>query len=325
MMRSFASLSASSRTPSMFVVAWLLSTTFVSNSPILVVNGEETIVVDQQQQQSNPTTTYNRTRFDKDWTEYNRNDFWYAFDCPQVFQRPNSGLVPTDATFHYLRDTYRAIVGDERSSIHIEPLTTTTEGESEGDKDDDDDETSNKKHSIGYGGRGGFHVQGEARRTKDHGRGVFAIQNIPKGTLIWDTKYTARFPDAKTYRQFLLSISPDLACEVMPWTYIQKSQPTNNQNNDGSELKQPSHVISLDTDYGALMNGGIEMEDATSNDDYANIGCNKDTNGLCVDGNYYALRDIKPGEELFVNYHSFNVLDAWKDVSLECTVCDVTA
>ena len=232
------------------------------------------------------------------WTEFDRTDFWYAFDCPEVFQTPRP--VPTGATWNYMRETYRAIVGEDASSIS----TNFTSGV------------------------GGFRAPVEARLTKNRGRGIFATDDIAKHSLVWRTDYTARFPSSLTYRQYLLTLSPDLACEAMPWSYVQR-MPTDNETD-------VLH-ISMDLDIGALINSGsLFRSDGTFPDtglpagqippewdEYANVGCiENDMEGGC-ENNYFALRDIYVGEELFVHYANFSNANAWFGFGLECTVCDV--
>ena len=276
-------------------------------------------------------TTTTKSRFDKHWREFSRNDFWYALDCPQMFERRRTGEdgsktmssdpIPTSATWKYLRDTYRAVVGSDQSSIFSDDL----------DNSNDD--------NIGYDG---FYVKIEPKQTKDHGRGVFANQYIPKGTLVWNTQYTARFPNPHTYREFLLAVSPDLACEIMPWSYIQSLATFETLVVEGSQEELKQQIISIDMDYGALINGGLEYVDddydwqesshEDDDNDYANIGCSQsvkdyDTGyNVCAEENYYALRDIRKGEELFVHYRSFSMVGpAWNDIDLQCTVCDLIA
>lgn len=144
----------------------------------------------------------------------------------------------------------------------------------------------------------GFSVKTKAMQAPPKGRGIFAAQDIPAGALIWSTKKTARYSDGDSYRKFNLSVERGFACDVLQWTYIQRME--------NGELR-----ISTDLDNGSFCNGGGSH--------HANMGCDKEVakgyGGGCTD-NYFALRDIKAGEELLCAYGSFAVSGGWKEFSL---------
>ncbi|GFH61853.1 hypothetical protein CTEN210_18329 [Chaetoceros tenuissimus] len=145
----------------------------------------------------------------------------------------------------------------------------------------------------------GFVVAHEAKQSPPKGRGIFAAQDIKKGELIWSTKKTARFADGDSFRKFILSLDRHFACDALEWSYVQKLE--------NGELR-----ISTDLDEGALCNDNDEENDA-------NKGCDKaaakNHEGGCTN-NYFALRDIKAGDEFVCSYGSFVVGNGWKKFTL---------
>ena len=235
--------------------------------------------------------------FPKHWTELNRDDLWHILGCSKYFEMDRP--VPKDEAWDRLRKTYNAIVGKDISSL---PLN----------------DSSRRGRSLG-----GFQVSVEARVTNDRGRGVFATEPISKGSLVWSTEYTATFPNPTSYRQFLFALSPDLACECIPWSYIQKRNLSNGKGNvnEGEEVFQ----ISLDLDIGALINGGMPNDEFKEEaiDEYANVGCVETGMEGGYREKYSAFRDIDAKEEIQVDYGEFADIDAWWDFGLGCTLCDV--
>ena len=132
----------------------------------------------------------------------------------------------------------------------------------------------------------GFHVAHEAKYTISKGRGIFATQDIPRGTLVWSTRRTIFFSSGTSYRMFLIHVDRYFVCDFIEWSWVQTFQ-------DGMSR------IAIALDDGSLCN------DAS---DTANIGCDEEVaklyEGGCVH-NYIALRDIKSGEELQCDYSSF--------------------
>lgn len=145
----------------------------------------------------------------------------------------------------------------------------------------------------------GFQVAHIAKQAPPKGRGIFAAQDIKKGELIWSTKKTIRFSDGDSYRKFNLSVERGFACDVLQWSYVQRLE--------NGELR-----VSTDLDDGAFCNSG-------SLSYKANMGCDKDVakiyKGGCVE-NYFALSDIKAGDELLCAYGSFAIPGGWKEFTL---------
>jgi hypothetical protein len=251
---------------------------------------------------------------DKHWTEYNQDDLRIKFQCAEVFSTARP--VPTAASWEYMRETYRIVVGD-KSTIPNERASK----------------------SAGFPG-----LEVVARQSPGKGRGVFSAQFIPKGTLVWSSIYTARFPDGNSYRQYLLSLSPDLACEVLPWAYVEpvlNKEDADKEDGDNNKLKYEDLplYISLDLTIGSLINAAPLYDKDAGFDDrtqyeyegrliprewegYANAGCIPNDSEIGCDGhNDYALRHIYPGEEILMNYDAFSFPDYWGEVGLVCNSC----
>lgn len=184
-------------------------------------------------------------------------DLWSEFECSKVFkeQRP----IPDHATWMLLRGAYIATVGPQYSTIEY------------------NDEIKD-----------GFLVPVKLDYVPGKGRGVIALEDIPKGTLVWDPLYVARFSSAVDYRRFLASIPSDLACDVMIWAYTETS---------GDE-DQLFTLVSVDLDAGSLMNSITRLEDKN------------------ISPSSRAMRNIKAGEELLVDYADFEKDGGWDDFGL---------
>lgn len=205
-------------------------------------------------------------------------EMWNHFDCYSIF---NAADRPIHSTTEWLdmREAYLTAVGGvDRSSIMV---------------------------STGHG----FEVDVDIQQSEGKGRGVFAAAEdsgaaaiIPKGTLVWTTKYTARFTEGEDYRTFLKSIRQDLACDVIQWAYVQSLE--------FPELQKTKAFISADLDEGSFINSHEGDEE-----DGPNVGCEeemaKDYEGGCKT-NYFALRDIEAGEELLLDYNDFAIQDGWE-------------
>ena len=131
----------------------------------------------------------------------------------------------------------------------------------------------------------------------EFGRGIYAASNIPKGSLVWQNLRAAQFSDAQSYRTFLRSLSPQVACDVIEWAYV----------DDYSK-------INVDLDEGSFCNnaGGDH-----------NIGFSKKLSrkektlqsGASTTMQLFAKRDIIKGEEMLCNYGAFSSAD-WKQFGL---------
>ena len=199
--------------------------------------------------------------------DYTVEDLWEHWDCGDIFEEPRP--IHTPETWAHTRKVYQAVVGMEDSTVQT-----------------DDN-------------RDGFHVPIISKQSPGKGRGNYAGRNIQKGEIIWSGINTARFHWGEDYREFLNSIEPHIACDVLQWAYVQDM---------GDDL-----MVSVDLDAGSFCNDGNEDGNATPNK-----GCDEEAAkgfpGGCKT-NYFALRDIEEGEELLCDYSEFAVL-SWDEFGL---------
>ena len=139
----------------------------------------------------------------------------------------------------------------------------------------------------------GFHVPFEVRQMEGKGRGIFATSDIEEGMLIWNAVNRLDFYDGTDYKKFLFGLDRGFACDVLIWAYVHYF--------DG-EL-----IISVDMDAGSFCNdGGWD----------ANMGCYisfaQDVEGGCRD-NFFALEDVKAGDEILCDYESFAHIGGWDE------------
>lgn len=147
------------------------------------------------------------------------------------------------------------------------------------------------------------------------GRGVFAKDDIPKGTLVAniDNGSTGIFKEGHSWREFVVSLPEETACNFIEWSWVQTITPLN----DGDDEIRSGLTIFASFDESNLMNAadwdGVE----------ANVSCGNpsmqggDGQGQCR-FQYYATRDIDAGEELLINYAEFedSSQKGWADIGL---------
>jgi len=132
-------------------------------------------------------------------------------------------------------------------------------------------------------------------------RGVFATQDIKEGTLIWSPSTTVQFYPMIQYYRFIEKVLMEgdnsMACDIVNWTY---------NTEDGK-------MLCIAFDDGSMMNGiEVDQDDDTdvenkNKNENINVGWNKSDDkyglynyefGCQYEGELYATRDIKKGEEL---------------------------
>lgn len=112
----------------------------------------------------------------------------------------------TDEKWLEFRRKYQAAVGEQASTL--DPTWSDYFGS--------DSTTSANTATL----RNGFHVPVEVRTAPGKGRGIFVKTSVTKGQLLWDNRYTARFPDECSVRMFFASISEEDACRAIIWGYV---------------------------------------------------------------------------------------------------------
>ena len=213
--------------------------------------------------------------------------YWWLLLCPDVHHNPeiNPDAFPVynSSTWRYLRQTYRETVGAAASSL--------PPPEEDGISDDDLST--------------GFQVPFQARISERRGRGIFATEFIPSGTLVWTSKYTAQFTTAEQYRTYLRKLSPALACDGILWFYTRWVIPEGATTSSSS-----SSLACVDLDPGSLNNSEDDYEESNlellANPErvFHSPGCNVA---------FYATRDIAAEEELIVKYDFSARAEEWWD------------
>ena len=160
----------------------------------------------------------------------------------------------------------------------------------------------------------GFVIPYEIKHTSDKGRAVFSTSKIKAGDPVWYPVQNAVFRKEEDFRTFLSALSFDLACDVLMWAYVESY--------DCLYVPTPEcYAAKLELDEGSYMN-------TISVGQVPNIGTNTEFNSTDEWGFDCAMRDIEPGEELVIDYKTFDeddeldwfdemVGEAWYDGILE--------
>ena len=155
-------------------------------------------------------------------------------------------------------------------------------------------------------GTGSFEPPMEPFQTGERGRGLRATRDIARGELVFEaTNNTIVFTRGHTFRLFLFHIytrhnedsllDSGTTCDALVWPWVQ----TLEENGDP--------IILFDFDNGSLLNAGRD-EDGW---DPPNIRCGKEGDSMCM-MEYYATKDIKPGDEILCDYSDFVMFDFWE-------------
>ena len=121
------------------------------------------------------------------------------------------------------------------------------------------------------------------------------------------TNNTVVFSHGHTWRKFLFAIyerggppyDAGTTCDVLEWSWVQTLE-------EGGPL-----VIVADFDNGLLLNEGRDEEGWEP----PNVRCGKEGDKRCM-MSYYAMKDMKEGDELLCDYNEFAELDSWPDMGL---------
>ena len=126
----------------------------------------------------------------------------------------------------------------------------------------------------------------------ERGRGLFASRDIKQGEFIHDgNKSDIVFPGGEAWRLYVLSLPRHRACDFIDWSWTQKTS------SDGKYKIFSAMNISV------LFNGAKR---------YPQMNVNPLSS---ISSLFYALRDIKKGEELLTDYDSYDTV--WEEVGLE--------
>ena len=144
----------------------------------------------------------------------------------------------------------------------------------------------------------------EIRYTADgRGRGVFATQFLPAGTVVWDERFNAQFATEASMRRFLSSISEEQACDALQWCYAMAVDMFANATTTGEE----TIGVACDLDEGSLFNHAVAGIANCADTEEEEDG---------IDG-VVTVRDVYPGEELTQDYFQFEVELEWFEDIME--------
>ena len=164
-----------------------------------------------------------------------------------------------------------------------------------------------------------FQVPFEVRQSEGKGRGLFAMKDIRKGELLYDFSQSAQFKKGSEFAEFLRIIRPDLACDVLMWSYVQYFGDHPDSTSD-DEYYGDLRIIT-DLDPGSFCNNGGKKYATMAwlNTDGKVASYNEHPthpqitrkNGSVLHGTvksapFVATRDIKKGEELLCYYGGFS-------------------
>jgi hypothetical protein len=119
------------------------------------------------------------------------------------------------------------------------------------------------------------------------GRDLFASRDIKQGELIQD----GEFPGGEAWRLYVFSLPRKRACDIADWSWTQKAT------TDGKYKLFSAMNISI------LLNGADSIYEV-----------NVKPSSSISSSRFYALRDIKKGEELLTDYDVYDTV--WEEVGL---------
>ncbi|GMH99619.1 hypothetical protein TrLO_g5916 [Triparma laevis f. longispina] len=185
-------------------------------------------------------------------------ELWECYDCQKILFDSGDLPIPRPSDWAYIRAAYYGVMG---SSVGNDVM-----------------HNGNLAEIAGLTGV-------EAIQSPGRGRGLFATVAYKKGDRIKslsDEIYTGYFNTSQQYREFLLALPRNLACEVTRWSYTMEY------------LGKP--LILLDLGFQSLVNNS-----PSPNAEGAESGV--------------ALKDILPGDEILVDYTKYEAY-AWNYMGL---------
>lgn len=209
------------------------------------------------------------------------DDLYKIFDCED--DRPLQ--IHSDEDWKTMQAIYQEIVGPESSSLP----------------------------PGGPLGIQGFYAPVEVRMG-DHGRGIYSLEDIDKGSLVWRSFLTARFDSSAIYQKYLHALPSPWACDVLMWAYtrLELNETGQELDNDEEDDDDVRVVICVDLDPGSFVNGCDEAYEC-------NMKLFRDvsprTSGCKIE--FYAARPIRRGEELRIDYYFSERAPGWAEMGLQ--------
>jgi len=236
------------------------------------------------------STKKNRAPDALKWVNMTRDEMSDELECDYE----KEGRVHQTETWVGMREAYISVVGEKIATIQNRSIV------------------SSKSTSISLLFETAFQIPFEVRQSPGMGRGLFALQNVKKGTILYDFSQTAQFRNGNDFAEFLRILQPELSCDVLQWSYVQDLS-------DGFTTKEmilqpfgPLRIMT-DLDPGSFCNNGghskgnlgwiISNDNPENNNTTAPIIGRQDT---VKSAPLVALRDINANEELLCIYSQFS-------------------
>ena len=188
-------------------------------------------------------------------------DFWYKhFQCEPLYRKRRA--IPDQWIWMMLRGIYHGMMQPTHASA-VRPLVNESS----------------------------LQIPFDVDYSKGRGRGIFAREDIPKGTLIFTAKTGGHvhFTSGNDFRRYLYAVPRQWACEVLQCSAVEYQ--------GTKENPESNPVITVDLDYSCFVNDANHLDEV-------NVGCIVSPSEDCID-NDYASRDIKAGEEIITNYGEY--------------------
>jgi len=188
--------------------------------------------------------------------------------------------IPGKAFWIQLRDAYVESVGQDESTIDWIP-------------------SSSSKSDSATEHFSGFMTPYEVKITPGKGRSVHTKQFVPKGTPIWNPKYSAYFHgDRKQekFENFLTKLTWEQSCDALQWCFA-----INECYGVDCEYDDYDIIVGCSLDENSMINhGSLELGES-------NISFDEELQVTV------ALRDIQAGEELIEDYDEYDEDLEWFD------------
>jgi len=138
--------------------------------------------------------------------------------------------------------------------------------------------------------QGGMQVSFRIERWPKKGLAIIAQEFIPKGTIVWTSQHqSAHFHTGAAFRTYLAKLDAKTVCDVLHWAYISILD---------DDRPRASSRITIDLDEGSMMNSGV--------------GFWHPSNAAFDDLQIKAIRNIRKGDEILIDYGDFAVGEGWK-------------
>ena len=205
-----------------------------------------------------------------------------------------------EATWIGMREAYIAVLGTKKATVELDSRRTFYTA---------------------------FQKEFEVRQSPGKGRGLFAMEDVKKGEVLYDFSQSGQFSKGSQFAEFLRILQPELACDVLMWSYVQYfGEGLLSSDSDEYAQQEKELRIVTDIDPGSFCNNGGRGEGNTAwlnakgkvaRGDIGNGQTDNPPHPYIVrrDGTklstkksspLVALRDIAKGEELLCIYSQFS-------------------